>query len=305
MAANPPAQIDFRGVLSVNYDNTYSTNFPNGDKPQTPSPTYTPIFAFDFNGTNGNSASQAEFSPEPDQSPLNSITYSNDIAGPHGQTITAKQSIVAYNAANDPSQLRFGGSCIGGAGLTIANGDRTFFGMHVYFPDPTCFAYGAAGDGYGSLKFARYGPSVGANRITHQLGLFQNGGVDGCGLNFNQSYTSFEANDTSAITPSPQTLNAGQWNALCWEILWQESATGYTRTWANGNYLGEVSNIATKPAGIGTYNDFTIGDYFNGGAFQAMTFYIQSLILTKEVPNTLDSGGRPYISPDTQVGDFA
>ena len=269
-------------------------------------PTYAPIFAFNFNGTNGNSASQAEFSPEPDQSPLNSLTYSNDIPGPFGETINAKQSIVAYDAGNDSSQLRFGGTCVGGAGLTIANGDRTFFGMHVYFPNPTCFAYGAAGDGYGSLKFARYGGSVGANRITHQLGLFQNGSTQGCGLSFNQSYTSFEiTGGADANTPSPLTLNVGQWNALCWEILWQESATGYTRTWANGNYLGEVSNIVTKPAGVGTYNDFTIGDYFNGGAFQAMTFYMQSLILTKEVPNTLDSGGRPYISPDTQVGDFA
>ena len=266
-------------------------------------PTYTPIFAFDFNGTNGNSASQAEFSPEPDQSPLNSLTYSNDIAGPHGQTITAKQSIVAYSGANDPSQLKFGGGCTGGTGLAIADGDILYFGMHVFFPALTCFGYGGAGDGYGSLKFIRMGFSTNSNRLTHQIGLFQSGS---CGLVTNQSYTSNEITGGSdAVTPSPQNITSGSWHHLSYATLFREAATGYVRSWCNGNYLGEVSGIQTKPVGINALNDFTIGNYFNGGAYQAMTFYMQCLILSKQTPNTLDSGGRPYISPDTQVGDFA
>lgn len=265
------------------------------------SPTYTPFMVFDFNGTNGASASQTEFSPEPDQSPNNSLTYSNAITGPFSETINARQDMVG--AGNK----YFGGGLLDGSSLTIANNTDTWIRIFHYFPSAFCAGYdqgtGEGGDGYGATKWLRYGFGAGGDRITHQLGGFLN---SACGTAMNQSYTSFEiAGGADANTPSPVTIPRDQWVALQWQVNWQETATGFVRAWLDDTYLGEVTGIITKPTGDNILNDLTYGNYWNGSPSQAVFWYIQSIIGTQQTPNTLDSGGRPFISPATKVGDFA
>lgn len=302
MAANPN-NIDFRGIIAESFDGTYSTEYPNGDKPNNPAPTYTPFMNFNFNGTNGNSASQAEFSPEPDQSPNNSLTYSNDIAGPFGETINAKQSMVGQGNRS------FGGTFLDGSALTIANNTDLWIRVFHYFPTAFCAGFdlgtGEGSDGSGNLKLIRWAFGATGDRMTAQLSNFAN---SACSTTMEQRFFTTEianmTNDGEFNLPSPVTIPREQWVALQWRIRWSETNTGFVQAWMHDTYLGQISNIATKPIGDDILNDLTYGNYYNGAPHQAIDWYIQSIIATQQAPNTLDSGGRPYIAPTTQVGDF-
>jgi hypothetical protein len=302
MALNPRNQ-DFRSggqlQITASSDGKYYSAYPSGDAPEV-IPTYTPFMAFDFSGTLAASASQAEFSPEPDQSPENSLIYSDDVTGPFDEAVVAKQSIEAQGNRS------FGGTFLDGSGLAITDNSDTWIRIMHYFPAAFCAGYdlgtGEASDGYGSTKWLRYGFGVSGDRITHQLDGFLN---SACGTAMNQGHTSFEITGGSdANTPSPATIPRDQWVAIQYHIHWAEDATGFVRAWLGDTYLGEVGSIITKPAGDDALNDLTLGNYWNGASHQANTWYIQSVIGTQQTPNTLDSGGRAYISPLTKVSDF-
>ena len=116
-------------------------------------PTYTPFMAFNFSGTNGASASQTEFSPEPDQSPQNSTTYSNSVSGPFGESINARIDMEAQG------NRYFGGGFTDGSSLSIANNTNTWIRIYHYFPAAFCAGYdlgtGEGSDGYGATKWVR------------------------------------------------------------------------------------------------------------------------------------------------------
>ena len=85
--------------------------------------------------------------------------------------------------------------------------------------------------------------------------------------------------------------------------------------WLGETYLGRgfdpnagnTETFGTSPSGITTLDNIRVGDYWNGNAFQTTFTYQDEYIFynaTGNPPNTLDSGGRPYISPSHQVSDF-
>lgn len=103
-----------------------------------------------------------------------------------------------------------------------------------------------------------------------------------------------------------------KWFALQIAVKVSNGSDGFIRAWIDDNYLGEVVG-KTFSAESSVY-DWGIGDYWNGVPWSdnqsgRTDFWIDEIIMATDMegygaPTTLDSGDRPYISPDARVVDF-
>lgn len=279
---------------------------PVGFAQTVPQPTYTPILSWSaaggsagayitgWDGTVGNDM-------------LNEIRYSTDISGPFGSGMTAK------NQLRLTDKVQFGGYLL--MNRAFVAGTDLWLRMYVYFPSDFCFSYGSNGDGWGATKWFRVQSTAG--RSTIELG-------SGGGSLSNANYA-FKAGPTcgstigmfgdinemgAATSPFPKwtpelggkAIQRGVWQAL--QVQWHfgDGASGFIRGWIDDVYLGQ-SNHTTLPAGA-RVTDLVLGDYWNGGFPKDQAFYIDEIVVSTQAPNTVDSGGRPFISPKTRVADF-
>ncbi|HEU4654400.1 MAG TPA: hypothetical protein VFS47_10455 [Steroidobacteraceae bacterium] len=97
-------------------------------------------------------------------------------------------------------------------------------------------------------------------------------------------------------------LVRGKWQAL--QTHWHfGDSDGYVEGWVDDTYLGR-SNHTTLKSGA-TVDGIVYGDYWNGGFPVDQAFYYDDVIVTAQKPNTVDSGGRPFIHPSHKVSDFS
>jgi hypothetical protein len=144
-------------------------------------------------------------------------------------------------------------------------------------------------------------------RLTYQLGGFSGSSCSSAGSSPTLSFLTVEGvpnGDHVSLegVNGPRIVPRDQWRALQFQIHWSTTA-GWVRVWDHDTYVGQFSAGATLEPG--TYlTNLVLGDYWNGGSRQATSWYIDELIITAQTPNTLDSGGRPYIDPRTKASDF-
>jgi hypothetical protein len=242
---------------------------------------------------------------------LNEIKYSTDVAGPFGGAVVGKSEL---NLTGPNALLQFGGYLL--TNRAFVAGTDLWLRMYTYFPLDFCFSYGSYGDGWGPIKWFR----ISANNANGPRSTIEMGTPTamGDGYNFRPWPTCgttvalwADVNEMGAGTsPFPyykpelggKAITRGVWLAL--QVQWHfgDGAAGYTRGWVDDVYLGQ-NNHTTCPAGS-VIERLVLGDYWNGGFPKQQAFYIDDIIITTQTPNTLDSGGRPYISPATSAASW-
>lgn len=268
-------------------------------------PTYTPYLALDWQ--EGDVGDEIQYLSQ-GWNEGQRCRYSDDISGPHGQAKCVK-------AATYGGGSGFGGVySLGSTGMPaqvsradlLSDGDM-WIRLYHYFPTAFCAGYGSGGDGWGSTKWIRLQFS-GGQRLTYSLGGFSGGSCKSASLSPTVYWLGNETGSgdffwgTPGETDSGEIITRNAWHALQFQIHWSGSSS-WVRGWVDDTYVGEASGGATLPAS-GSLTELVLGDYWNGEALQTTSWYIAELIVTRETPNTLDSGSRPYIAPSTKVSDF-
>jgi hypothetical protein len=206
--------------------------------------------------------------------------------------------------------------------LGIGPGDHVWIRAYHYFPVGFCFSSdpdsGAPEGNWGNIKWYRFEFS-GERRNTIQIGDLGGtaiateptcGATAGWGGMTDEYGGNGENKAYPSASPAPAEITRGSWLALQTHIYFQSDNTGYAENWVNDTYLGRLVSV---PSGATTFptcptsgalSFIVFGDYWNGYPGFTQDFYIDDIVITSQTPNTVDSGGRPYISPTTRVSDF-
>lgn len=227
--------------------------------------------------------------------------YTADVAGPFGDRVTAKQMLLNQEPG-------FGGTLL--KDLQLREGADLWIRIYQYFPEDFCFSYGALGDGWGGTKWIRAQTSAG--RSTMELGTadpnwndtyaFKKAPTCGTSTAFYGDINEMGAGNRPFANYGTAQIVRGRWQAI--QAHWHFSASGgYIRGWVDDVYLGQ-NNYATLKTGA-VVQEIILGDYWNGGAPKNQQFYYDEIVITTSAPNTLDSGGRPFISPQTSAKSFS
>lgn len=271
-----------------------------------PSPSYTPLFTYT---ASGRTAGQqlVDFAPEG-----TAPAYSNDVAGPFGQSPVIK---VFGTAGSNWFGGRWNHEFRQSSSQLLSAGNM-WIRVYHRFPSAFCAGHGStSGDGWGVTKWLRLQFNTTSSfqwetesaRLTYQLGGFSGNSCSSAGSSPTVSILTVEGvpNGDHVSFDSvngPRIVPRDQWRALQFQIHWSTTA-GWVRVWDHDTYVGQFSAGATLEPG--TYlTNLVLGDYWNGGSRQSTSWYIDELIITTQTPNTLDGGGRPYIDPRTKASDF-
>lgn len=187
----------------------------------------------------------------------------------------------------------------------VGVGETIWYRVSLFMPITLSLSYGdTSGDGFGWNKF------LVLSRLNHESPRmyvqprsaykkdFGQTEFQGTGLYINHdglgsAFCQLQA--TSYVFPR------GRWFAL--QMSWKVATdnTAHVRVWSDDQFIGECLGAGRVSAGYQVQN-FGIGDYWNGGAWikngSTGSFWIDDVVVTKQTPNTLDSGGRPYIRPE-------
>ncbi len=186
----------------------------------------------------------------------------------------------------------------------ISPGETVWYRTRLFIPATTSFSYGdTSGDGFGFNKFlvlSRKG-HAGARMYVQPKSAYKidfgGAGFEGTGLRVNHDSL---GDAYCTLMAQSYALPRDRWFALqmAWHVATDASA--WIRVWSDETFVGECAGAGVVPADYAVQS-FGIGDYWNGGAWieggSTADFWMDDLVVTKETPNTLDDGGRPFIHP--------
>jgi hypothetical protein len=255
---------------------------------------YNPFLNLNFNGTDGDTGT-TEFASSTDSRRF----YSTEKA------LAPQTSSLKFTPLTTGNI--FGGRLNLPTLPTIVEGSNLWLRSYQYLPNNFCAGYQSGSDGYGDTKwlrigFGREGTDADAGRFTLQLSNFT---ADSCSTGPILSKATLEGfgGGSLAVFPSPKTIPLGQWSAIQFQIYFHPT-NGFVRAWVGEDYAGEYS-INTMPLALDKGIDSLVfGNYWNGKPAQDTELWTQDIIATVETPNTLDLGGRPFISPSSRSEDF-
>jgi hypothetical protein len=282
-------------------------------------PAYTPLFKADFeNSTVGNSVQEFANSSTPAKT-----TYDNSITGPFGGQRVVRQE----NTSNNKS---FGGN-IHNFSPALGVGDEVWVRWYQYFPSGFVFANSTNGDNNGSggkVKWMRFQLGTGGGaRMT-----FKPRATPSCTAPCSNGKTDFEPahvsgegmgwqlnegrhNQRDPNFSNPPSIGPGQWHAVQMYLRLSKGdvpngdGNGLIRVWVDDTLIGEFQRNTLPPVGHANeglkLRSIWWGNYWNGGLPQDQHWYTDEMIITSDKPDTLDSGGRPFIHPQTRVADFS
>lgn len=293
----------------------------NVDAANPPKPTYQPVYTADFeSGAVGNAVQELAVSTTPAKT-----AYSNEIAGPFGGTRVVKQT-------NTAGAKFFGGN-LHNFSPSLDAGDEVWVRWYEYFPDNGRDFMWANGDnvdgGSGALKWMRFEYTNKA-RMTLEMNSTPNctapctNGMTSLAPDYmvgeNMGWLLFEGrhNPVQAFmshfsSPVPK-FSRGAWHAIqvYMRLSKGDSAhgdgNGLIRVWIDDTLTGEFNRNTLPTVGHSSegakIRSVWWGNYWNGGFPVNQYWYMDEAIVTTDRPNTTDSGGRPYIHPQTRVADF-
>ncbi len=188
---------------------------------------------------------------------------------------------------------------------SIGPGETVWYRVYLYMPSTLSLSYGdTSGDGFGWNKFLvlseleHEAPRMYVQPRSEYKVDFGEPGFAGTGVAVNhdglgEAYCNLQ--EDSYAFPRDQ------WFALqlAWYVANDDSA--YVRVWSDDTFVGECPGAGVVEGGY-VVQSWGIGDYWNGGAWiqngSTGDFWVDDVVVTKEVPSTTDAGGRPFISPD-------
>jgi hypothetical protein len=275
-------------------------------------PTYTPLVAEDFSGGSLGAT-------YPGWKSAASI-YDNTRAYDGSQSLK-----VITDTGQAP--VACGGDTYCGGHSTLPEvvpiGKTIWYRARVYIP--TAFSWGYVfnssdsaeaatcsqpSDGNGLLKFMRLAPVTGTARIYMQPQVARRSvaqPVTNITRVISEAGPTFEDFDNAAGK-----IALDQWVALQMAVKVADDGTGFIRYWVGDTFIGEATG-QTVSAG-NSLDDWGLINYWNGvpytdGLAGREDMWMDDIIIASDIagrgaPNTLDSGGRPFISESTTVGDF-
>jgi hypothetical protein len=232
---------------------------------------------------------------------------------------------MSFKSVNPTGPVCYGGSESGHAfggyndfpgSLTLPQGSNLWVRWMFYFPSSLSWGYcsgggdpqicGGENDGFGFNKFIHLGQSGGG--VVYVQPVSNRRSVTySPGLAINTDTGLFDADTFDSVE-----FPLDEWFSLCIHYF-LHSSTGWIRIWINDEYQGQSINGATLSNSGSTMANYGLGDYWNGqhytdGAGGRSDFWVDELIIatdhsTFDAPNTLDSGGRPYITAATRVAE--
>lgn len=225
-------------------------------------------------------------------------TMSSDIVGPFGETKVVKVTIAA-------GQNNFGGSLLN-SGVALNPGDQMWWRLYHLFPLDWCAGGNGGGDYDGSLKWLRAEWANGTRTTFKIGGLSNNACALGAASPTMRGVASEIGTASNNYDLTPTVIPRAQWTALqIRQTLGQTAGTSSIDMWVDATHTGAVDiQGPLYPSTLQALLFIAFGDYWNGQSFQTTSHYVSNWISTKQIPNTLDSGGRPYISPTTRITDF-
>jgi hypothetical protein len=234
----------------------------------------------------------------------------SDVVGP-GVVYSSEQRLDGVGQSCKTS-ARAGHNFFGGTfrtpDMNVGDKGDLWFRHAVYFPTGFCFGYGTtSGDGWGSTKWIRVefddgGPNGRpGSRLTLELGNFAPQGCNAAGSLWGAARE--YAGTVNALSPNEAPITTGAWHMVQWHTHFESSSAGFIRFWLDDTYLGQWDGV-TLPTSKPKIAFIQYGDYWNGSPYQDVDWYLDDVIISSETPDTLDSGGHPYISAATRATDW-
>jgi len=250
-------------------------------------PTYTPMVIEDYEGYSNGAAI------DPTWTTRSFVDSSRPLSGTKSGVIKFKNNTGGQVGNFYGFEKQLGGS--------VGIGETVWYRAYFYFPSTVSLNYhngsGDGGDGWGYMKFLALKGSAGV--LYTQLASLRR--LDYGDPNF--ANTTFASAHDFGI---PSCTNMGgvviprdRWVAIQVAHHLQTTGNGmWTRIWMDDTFVGECAQNQGVTAGYSIY-EWKLGNYINGGGHiqggSTDTFWIDDVVITKQTPNTTDSGGRPYI----------
>jgi hypothetical protein len=250
------------------------------------------------------------------------MTYNNT------RSYTGTQSIKLQLSQGQPPATCGGSHAFGGRfdlPTLIPEGYNIWYRARFYFPSTLPLGYnfatsdsaeattcGKSADGPGFFKFLVFAPDTGTARL-YVMPPMQRRGF---GLTQSNLHVNAESENTGDSTYS-WTVPRDQWFSLQVHVKVASAATGggFMRVWIDDQYILQHSK-ATLANSTYKIKEWGIGDYWNGVPWtdgQPSTtdsFWMDDVIIATDytgygAPQTVDSGGRPYISNAVTVAGLS
>lgn len=242
---------------------------------------------------------------------------SRSISGNKSIKISTKPGDVLPNCSGSH---RFAGRTLLDEKLRVPPGKIIWIRMMQYIPSTFSFGYKYGGeadrdeatacgqnkDGNSRVKWMVISPTEGTGRVYFNPQAYRRSLGDGSGTM--RIITEFK----HGLTNLDVTLPRDKWFSLQMAVKISSKSDGFIRAWIDDSFLGEMNGPTMSPGS--SVKDWGIGDYWNGvpwtdGEAGRTDFWIDDIIIASYMdsngtPNTLDDGGRPYISSKTRVSDF-
>lgn len=269
-------------------------------------PTYSPQLLSSFQGPDGDPLSNA--SPSfTSHGPID--TFTNEVTGPFGATTTGRFNYLTSDTA-------FGGRWTILEGQTTPEGSDTWFRWYENIPTSFCSGFGSQPDGFGRTKWITWRYNPGIDVMWLQLERMNQNNCNTGTSQVTMIQIGFPSDQLYRPQGGAVAVNYPRDTWVSCQVRVHHSTdpnVGFAEFWENETYLGRAQHssgsltMATIPVSSDSLHSFRIGDHWNGGIFQNSHSYKDEFIwynATGNPPNTVDSGGRPYISPSHQVSDF-
>ena len=243
-------------------------------------------------------------------------TYYDD-----SMSVSGGQSARVNLQLGQPPGICGGGNSYG-ARLTLQEsvpvGKRLWLAMRIYEPSTLTGGYvygtsdgteaatcGKNADGSGFLKGLVTAPDIGTarNYVLTKLGRRDVTRVPDGRLTSESNGSIFSGVTFPVVSD--------QWYVQQMEIfVSDDDGVGYIRYWRDDVFVGEVL-VKTVASAVTSISEAGIGDYWNGvpytdGAASRDDFWIDKVVVYSDIdgfgaPSGLDSGGRTYIDPVTEL----
>jgi hypothetical protein len=224
-----------------------------------------------------------------------------------GQAYSPKNSCQLTVSAGDTAFGSWGGVITHPSNVT--RGGQLWFRVRTYMP--ANFNYNSNSGG-NRLKFFRFHTMSTSNANEGYDDIYIN--PKGSAEPFQFIYEGEQVWDligtlngtlTAALTGSKsENIMLGQWETYEYWVKFdtvsvQEGGQAEVRFWKNGALLADLTDRITLATSDGYSNQTNLFTYWNGGAPQTQSMYVDDLVLTTDTPAAKDAAGHPYIGVGT------
>ena len=180
----------------------------------------------------------------------------------------------------------------------LVEGQEIWYRINVFYPAGWSFNCKGCTEGVKMMRIHTMSAS-GANEGYHSSHLNDEGNGNGAliFLNSEINHSSFNYGASRRIGNPVQ---YGQWHTYEMYIKFSAS-NGIYRFWQDGELIFEQTNYTTLMSPTSVSDRIYLYSYWNNGAPQTQTSYVDDIVITSEVPGRKDANGNAYIGVGASI----